>query len=276
MEFQESVLSKFDLKGQVGIVTGGAGLLGRQFCRTLAQAGASVIWADVDFQAAKSFSEEISSHGLSIQPFHVDVTKPDENHAMADFAISMFHRLDILVTSAALDPKFDDMHADQFDPPFVEYPLSLWQRALEINLTGAFLSTQACIPLMLKNKYGVLVLISSIYGIVAPDQRIYPTINGKTRHKPAYYPVTKAGILGLVKYLASYYAGQPIRVNGLSPGGVYNGHSDDFIRNYSSRSMLGRMAEADEMNGALLFLASPASSYMNGANLVVDGGWTSW
>jgi NAD(P)-dependent dehydrogenase (short-subunit alcohol dehydrogenase family) len=170
MEFQESVLSKFDLKGQVAIVTGGAGLLGRQFCKTLAQVGASVICADVDYQAAKSFSEELSLLDLTIQPFHVDVTKPEENHAMVDFSNSMFHRLDILVTSAALDPKFDDEHADQFDPPFVEYPLSLWQRALEINLTGVFLSAQACIPLMLKNQYGVLVLISSIYGMVAPDQ----------------------------------------------------------------------------------------------------------
>jgi NAD(P)-dependent dehydrogenase (short-subunit alcohol dehydrogenase family) len=276
MESEKSVLQKFDLHGQVAVVTGGAGLLGRQFCRTLAQAGAKVICADADIRSAKAFVDEQFQKGLEIYPFQVDVTQVDENRKMAADTVSRFNRLDILVTCAAVDPKVESDHAEQWDHSFEEYPISLWQHALDVNLSGSFLSAQACIPKMLQNQYGVVVMVSSMYGLAAPDQRIYRSDHEKRRFKPAAYPATKAAILGLVKYLASYYAGQPLRVNALSPGGVYNGQSDEFIRNYSSRSMLGRMAHVDEMNGALLFLASPASSYMNGANLVVDGGWTAW
>lgn len=215
-------------------------------------------------------------NGLSANAFKVDVTNPSSNQEMAAYAYSLFNRLDILIICATLDPKFDNEHADQFIHGFVDFPLELWQRALEINITGTYLSTQSCIPYMLKNQYGVLVLISSIYGLVGPDQRIYQQKDSITQSKPPFYPVTKSAILGLVKYLAAFYAGQPIRANALSPGGVYNGQSEEFIRQYSSRSIIGRLAKEDEMNGALLFLASPASDYMTGANLVVDVGWMTW
>ncbi len=276
MPKQSQILSKFDLHGQTAVVTGGAGLLGKQFCRTLAQAGANVICADTNLPAGQALAHDLEEEGLTVKEFQVDVTNSQSNHAMADFAVSTFGKLDILVTCAALDPKFDKEHADQFTPGFVDFPLELWQRALAINLTGTFLSAQACIPPMLKNKYGVLILISSIYGLVGPDQRIYQYKGKTNQSKPPFYSVTKSAVLGLVKYLAAYYAGQPIRVNALTPGGVYNGQTQEFIQNYSSRSILGRMAEEDEMNGALLFLSSSASSYMTGANLVIDGGWTAW
>lgn len=272
----KNILEKFDLSEQVAVVTGGAGLLGSQFCQTLAEAGAWVVCADADLNLAEGLAGRLTSQGMVVLPYQVDVTSQDENKGMADFALSHFNRLDILVTCAAIDPKIDSASPAQFDYRFEDYPLSLWQRTLDVNLTGAFLSAQAAIPAMLKTGSGVVVMISSIYGMVAPDQSIYQSAGKSPRYKPADYPVTKSAILGLVKYLAAYYAGQPIRVNALSPGGVYNGHSDEFIRNYSARSMLGRMAGVEELNGALLFLASPASSYMNGANLVVDGGWTAW
>lgn len=270
------LLEKFDLNEQVAIITGGAGLLGSQFCQTLARAGARVVCADANLHSAETLADRLTAQGLVVWPFQVDVTSPDRNKEMVAFALSHFSRVDILITCAAVDPKFDSISQAQFDYRFEEYPLSLWQKTLDVNLTGAFLSAQAAIPAMMKTGYGVVVMISSIYGMVAPDQRVYPSSAAAPRYKPADYPVTKSAILGLVKYLAAYYAGQPIRVNALTPGGVYNGQSEDFIRNYSARSMLGRMAEAEELNGALLFLASPASSYMNGANLVVDGGWTAW
>jgi NAD(P)-dependent dehydrogenase (short-subunit alcohol dehydrogenase family) len=270
------IFSKFELHGQTAIITGGAGLLGRQFCRTLAQAGANVVCADSDLQSAQTLARELTKEGYSVHAFQVDVTNARSNDELAAFAVSQFGKLDVLVTCAALDPKYDREHADQFSHDFVDFPLDVWQRALEINLTGTFLSAQSCIPHMQKNKYGVLVLISSIYGLVGPDQRIYQSKDGTAQFKPPYYSVTKSAVLGLVKYLAAYYAGQPIRVNALSPGGVYNGQSEEFIRQYSSRSIVGRLADEDEMNGALLFLCSPASSYMTGANLVVDGGWTVW
>ena len=117
-----------------------------------------------------------------------------------------------------------------------------------------------------------MVLVSSIYGMVAPDQRIYQ----KGLFKPPYYSVSKAGILGLTRYVASYYRGKNIRINALSPGGIYNDHDEQFVKEYSARTILNRMSDVSELNGALLFLASDASSYMTGANLVVDGGWTAW
>ena len=129
---------------------------------------------------------------------------------------------------------------------------------------------------MLEQGKGTIINLSSIYGIVAPDQRLYQQPGKEAGYKPAYYPVTKSGVLGLTRYLAAYYAGKNIRVNALSPGGVYHGHDDAFVQSYAARTILGRMAEKDDMNAALLFLASDASAYMTGANLVVDGGWSTW
>jgi 2-deoxy-D-gluconate 3-dehydrogenase len=147
---------------------------------------------------------------------------------------------------------------------------------MDVNLTGTMLCCQSVSRPMLAQGGGVIVNIASIYGMVAPDQRLYERIGQQSQFKPAYYTVTKAGILGLTKYLAAYYAGRNIRVNALTPGGVFNEHENDFVQKYSARAIMGRMAEKDEMNGALLFLVSDASQYMTGANVVVDGGWTTW
>ena len=129
---------------------------------------------------------------------------------------------------------------------------------------------------MLDQESGVIINVSSIYGVTAPDQRMYQRDGEPPQFKPVYYTVTKAGVLGMTKYLSAYYAGKGIRVNALTPGGVFNDHSDEFVQAYSARAVIGRMAEKDEMNGAVLFLASDASRYMTGANLIVDGGWTTW
>jgi len=129
---------------------------------------------------------------------------------------------------------------------------------------------------MLDQNYGVIINICSTYGIVAPDQRLYERPGQPPQYKPIYYPVTKSGVLGLTHYLAAYYAGKNIRVNALTPHGIYNNHDEVFLKNFNSRSVMGRMAQQDEMNGALLFLASEASSYATGSNVIVDGGWTIW
>jgi 2-deoxy-D-gluconate 3-dehydrogenase len=276
------LLELFRLNGRVGVVTGGAGLLGAEFCRTLAEAGASVVVADLDETAASVLANAIARDGGRALALESDVTSPASVQAMVQAALDTFGRLDILVNSAALDPKFDPKSQGARSAespnslPFEDYPLDLWNQALAVNLSGAFLCCQAAARPMLAQGGGVMVNLSSIYGLAAPDQRMYQRPGEPPQYKPAYYPVTKAGILGLTKYLAAYYAGKNIRVNALSPGGVYNGHDEDFVKAYSARAVLGRMAEKDEMNGALLFLVSDASKYMTGANLVVDGGWTTW
>ena len=278
----------FSLTGRVAIVTGGAGLLGQEFCRTLAEAGAAVLVADLDGDAAASLADSLTREGYRAQGCATDVTSADSVKGMVSAALDAFGRLDILVNSAALDPKVKEdpalpnsltpnsLTSNPLSLPFEDYPLSLWQRALDVNLTGAMLCCQAAVRPMLAQGSGVIINIASIYGLTPPDQRLYQRDGQPPRYKPAYYTVTKAGLLGLTKYLAAYYGERGIRVNALTPGGVFNNQDDEFVRKYSARVILGRMAEKDEMNGALLFLASDASRYMTGANLIVDGGWTAW
>lgn len=270
------ILNKFQLEGKVAIVTGGAGLLGKEFCRTLAQAGARVVVADMQEKAARGAADEINGEGLTALAACVDVTSSSSTTALTNLALKEYGRLDILVCSAALDPKFEPQHAGQHCNTFEEFPLETWKEALDVNLTGVFLSCQAAAQHMGERNSGSIILVSSTYGLVGPDQRIYERPGAGRQYKPVYYSVTKAGVLGLTRYLATYYAGTQIRVNALTPGGVFNQHDEQFVINYSARTVLGRMAHRDEMNGALLFLASEASSYMTGANLVVDGGWTAW
>jgi 2-deoxy-D-gluconate 3-dehydrogenase len=272
-----TILDKFALKGQTALVTGGAGLLGKQFTRALGQAGANVVVADTDLKAAKAHAQELMADGIMAMAVEVDVRKPHSVTAMVHKTVDAYQRLNILVNSAAIDPKFDpDNVEDQFSNAFEDYALKSWQRSMDVNLTGAFLASQAAARQMVKQGSGVMINICSIYGLVGPDQRIYPEIRGERQFKPVDYSVTKAGILGLTRYLAAYYRGQHIRVNALTPGGVYHQHEEAFTTHYADKVILGRMAEIDEMNGALLFLASDASQYMTGANLIVDGGYTAW
>jgi 2-deoxy-D-gluconate 3-dehydrogenase len=270
------ILEKFNLSGRVAVVTGGAGLLGSEFCRTLAEAGALVMAADLDGPGAARIAEGLKEMGLKAQAVQVDVTNPASVQTMVEAAVYAGGRLDILVNSAALDPKFDPQHGEAHTNSFEVYSLESWNQALSVNLTGLFLCCQAAVRPMLAQGKGVIINICSTYGLVGPDQRIYIKPGEPVRYKPVYYSVTKAGVLGLTHYLSTYYAGKNIRVNALTPGGVYNDHDEIFLKAYSARTVMGRMAERDEMNGALLFLASDASSYMTGSNLVVDGGWTAW
>ncbi len=266
----------FDLTGRVAIVTGGAGLLGAEFCWTLARAGAAVVIADLDGETAADLASSLSQSGCQALGVAADVTSVDSVREMVHSSLENFDRLDILVNGAALDPKFDPQSQKAHSGAFEDYPLELWQQALDVNLTGMFLASQAAVLPMLDQGGGVIINVSSIYGVTAPDQRLYQVEGESPQYKPVYYTVTKAGVLGMTKYLAAYYAGANIRVNALTPGGVFNEHSDEFVAAYAARAVIGRMAEKDEMNGALLFLASDASGYMTGANLIVDGGWTAW
>ncbi|MBI3739413.1 MAG: SDR family oxidoreductase [Chloroflexi bacterium] len=273
------IQDKFDLKGRAAVVTGGVGLLGAEFCKTLAEAGAAVAVVDLNGDAAKKVADGLTAGGYRAKAIQTDITKPDSVKSMIASILSDFGRLDILVNSAALDPKFDPDAASKGIAPgaFEDYPLADWNAAMNVNLTGMFLVTQACVkPMIEQGKKGSIINICSTYGLNGPDQRIYIKDGKRVAFKPVYYTVTKAGVMGFTKYLAAYYAGTEIRVNALTPGGVFNNHEDYFVKNYSAKTILGRMAKKDEMNGALLFLASDASSYMTGNNVVVDGGWTAW
>ncbi|HET9905592.1 MAG TPA: SDR family oxidoreductase [Anaerolineales bacterium] len=275
MKIQE----KFDLTGRVAVVTGGVGLLGAEFCRTLAESGAAVAVVDLNASASQSVADTLTKSGYQSLAVPTDIISPVSVNSAVEKIIATFGRLDILVNSAALDPKFDPDAIKKGITPgaFEDYPLDQWNAALNVNLTGMFLMTQACAKQMLaQGKNGSIINICSTYGLNGPDQSIYIKDEERVAFKPVYYTVTKAGVLGFTKYLAAYYAGTEIRVNALTPGGVFNNHEDYFVKNYSAKTILGRMAKKDEMNGALLFLASDASSYMTGNNLVVDGGWTAW
>ena len=266
----------FNLTGRVAIVTGGVGLLGRQFCKTLAEAGARVVVADLAQESAISLAESLVESGYHATGVGVDVTDKDSVQKMVGSTTQKFSRLDILVNCAALDPKFDPEHEEQHVNNFEDYPLEAWNEALNINLTGLFLSCQGAGRAMKEQGSGSIINLCSTYGLVGPDQRIYERKGAPPRYKPVYYTVTKAGVLGLTRYLATYYAGTNIRANALTPGGIFDNHDETFLKAYAARTVMGRMAHPHEMNGGLLFLASDASSYMTGANLIVDGGWTAW
>jgi len=274
-----NIQQKFDLTGRVAVVTGGVGLLGAEFCKTLAEAGASVAVVDLNASASQGMAEALTKNGYNALAVPTDITQPDSVNLMVKKVLAEFGRLDILVNSAALDPKFDPDAAKKGIAPgaFEDYPLEQWNAAMNVNLTGMFLVTQACVkPMLAQGKKGSVINICSTYGLNGPDQRIYIKDGQRVAFKPVYYTVTKAGVMGFTKYLAAYYAGTEIRVNALTPGGVFNNHEEYFVKNYSAKTIMGRMANKDEMNGALLFLASDASSYMTGNNVVVDGGWTAW
>lgn len=274
-----TIMDKFNLAGKVAVVTGGAGLLGKEFCRTLAEAEASVVVVDLNADASAKMAADLTAARYRVRAVPTDITNPESVNALVESTLKAFGRLDILVNSAAMDPKFDSNALAKGLTPgrFEDYPLDQWNAAMNVNLTGMFLVTQACVkPMLEQGKKGSIINICSTYGLNGPDQRIYIKEGKRLAFKPVYYTVTKAGVMGFTKYLAAYYMGTEIRVNALTPGGVYNNHDETFVANYSAKTILGRMARKDEMNGALLFLASEASSYMTGGNVVVDGGWTAW
>jgi NAD(P)-dependent dehydrogenase (short-subunit alcohol dehydrogenase family) len=266
----------FDLTGRVAVVTGGAGFLGQQFSEALIEAGASVIVADINQKEADEFAADLQEKGGKAKGISLDVTDKTSVQELMEKTISLYGRLDILVNSAALDPKFEGSSKDKHTTSFEDFPIGSWKEALDVNLTGMFLTCQAAAKIMKDSNKGSIINISSTYGISGPDQRLYESLGEPRLYKPVYYTVSKAGVLGLTKYIATYYEGTEIRCNSLSPGGVERGHDQAFKDAYSSRTVMGRMAYPYEMKGAVVFLASEASSYMTGTNLVVDGGWTAW
>ena len=268
---------RFDLSGRTAIVTGGGGILGQGFCEVLAAHGANIAVFDVNEAAA---ARTVAAIGISTPAAKAiavacDVSSAASVAAAVGRVVAEFGGIDILHNNAA--SKTADLA--EFFTPFEDYKIETWREIMGVNIDGMFLMAQAAGKQMLaQGRGGSIIQTASVYGVVAPDQRIYEGSQYLNRaiNTPAVYSASKAAVIGLTRYLAAYWGAQGIRVNTLTPGGVESGQNEVFSRKYSARVPLARMARADEMQSALLFLASDASSYMTGQNLVIDGGLTCW
>jgi NAD(P)-dependent dehydrogenase (short-subunit alcohol dehydrogenase family) len=285
-------MADFSLAGKVAVVTGAAGLLGRRHCRALAAAGARVVATDLDPAACEAVVRELApvvalpvaaaapaARAAPAVPmaWAADITRPESVQALRDAVLERCGAIDVLVNNAALNEKVESPLAAGEVLRFENFPLALWEDSLRVNVTGTFLCCQLLGGEMARRGAGSIVNIASTYAVVAPDQALYRQPDGtQTFFKSAAYPTTKGAVLALTRFLAAYWGRSGVRVNALSPGGVENGQDPGFVARYAARTPLGRMADPGDYEGALIFLASAASRYMTGANLIVDGGWTAW
>lgn len=255
------------MSDRVALITGGTGLLGRLFASTLAGYGADIVLIDLDQKVCDSCSTEITKEtGRRAIGIRADVADTEDVKRAVHSTNETFGRIDILVNNAAAQP--EGMFSSVED-----FPIDVWNRVMAVNLTGQFLMSRTVAPAMVRRKKGSIVNISSVYGVVAPDQRVY---EGSGFNSPPVYSASKAGVLGLTRYLAAYWGATGIRVNSITPGGVFQDHQDPFFSKYTSRVPMGRMAAERDLAGAMLYLASDAASYVTGHNLIVDGGLTIW
>ena len=243
--------------------------MGSEYADGFCQAGGNVVLADKNFEKCKKLAAKLEKkYGVKPLPIKLDVTNPNSIKKMVAHITKKFSKIDVLVNNA-IYPEIGKIKKTKFE----DFPLDIWKKGIDVNLTGMFLCSQQIGEIMKKQKNGVIINISSIYGIKGPDQRIY----GKTKIiKSALYATTKGAVINFTKYLASYWNRTGIRVNTLSLGGVEENQDRNFKKKYSDKTMIGRMEKKDEYVGALLFLSSDASSYMTGSNLVIDGGWSAW
>ncbi|MBX7044976.1 MAG: SDR family oxidoreductase [Ignavibacteria bacterium] len=264
----------FSLKNKTAIVTGALGLIGKNHCFALAEAGANVIACDLNEGGCEEFAKNLPGDSVGVG---VDIIDSDSLKNLRDIVLNKFGKIDVLVNNAAINDMFENPLAALEQSMFENYPLAMWKKSLEVNVTGMFLCSQIIGTEMAKKNYGSIINVASTYGMVAPDQSLYQNEKGEqTFYKSPAYPATKGAVISFTKFLAAYWGNKGVRVNTLTPGGVENSQNEFFIKNYSKRTPLGRMAAPTDYKGAVVFLASDASSYMTGANLVVDGGWTAW
>ena len=269
------IFKLFDLTGRNIIVTGSSGILGSQYADTLSQAGANVILVDINGKNNNLEKTLRKKYKTNAKFYCADISIEKNVLSLKKNILTDFKKIDGLINNAAYTNIDAIKNSDDITAPFEKFSFELWKKILDVDLSGVFNCCKVFGSQMVKQRKGTIVNIASIYGIVGNDQRIYG--NSKI-NSPVSYAAAKGGIITLTRYLAAYWYGKNIRVNTLTPGGVIDKsyQSKEFIKKYSEKTILGRMARSDEYNGALLFLMSDASSYMTGANLVIDGGWTAW
>lgn len=261
----------FDLSEKTIVLTGGTGLLGTEYTNALLEAGARVIIADLEKSNPKGKADLLNNNYQNkIFGFNCDVSKEQEVVELFNYVERKFGRLDVVINNAAATGEHL-MREGQVFTSFEDSDLSVWEKTLKVNLTGVYLVARESGKLMIKYSSGSLINVSSTYGVVGPDHRIYEDMKFNSL---ASYAAAKAGVHGLTRWLATYWGSKGIRVNTLVPGGVENNHDPEFIKRYSNRTPLGRMANPKDLLGMILYLASDASSYSTGQQFFVDGGWT--
>lgn len=274
-----SVKEQFDLTDKVAIITGGAGLLGEKHAEAIAEMDGIPILLDIDEDMGVEKSERISHEfQVTCEFIRCDITDESQILNVRDILLSQFGHIDILINNAAIDPKVEGNTGRNLSR-LENFPVEQWNLELAVGLTGAMLCSKVFGTEMVKSGKGVILNISSDLGIIAPDQRLYKKENlldDEQSVKPVTYTIIKHGLIGLTKYLATYWLDKNVRVNSISPGGVYTDQPDEFVKKLTKLIPLGRMANLSEYKAAIVFICSDASSYMNGTNLVIDGGRSCW
>ncbi len=251
----------FRLDGKIALVTGGAGIYGIHITRALAEVGGHVVVASRNLEQCEKVASDMQAEGLKVSAAHLDLGSSDSITKVCEDMVSEFGKIDILFNNAVARAGGNPSTVTE----------EQWVTAMHINSTGFFMASKIFGEQMIKQKSGVMVNISSIYGVVGPNFYIY---EGTDITSPANYAFDKGGMINFTRYAASYYGKFGVRVNCISPGGFQTDQPEIFIENYSKQVPLGRMATDDDIKGAAVFLASDASSYITGQNLLVDGGWT--
>ena len=263
-----SLKSLFELKYRVALITGGAGHIGRAICETLAEQGASVVV--LDRNGADIVADDIRNrYGINSIGMNVDLADEDSVRKVPEQIVHKFGRFDILVNNAAFVGSSD---LQGWAVPFQDQKAETWRKAMEVNLTSAFVLCQAAATFLAQGSRGSIINISSVYGVLGPDWRLYENTE---MGNPAAYAVSKGGMVQLSRWLATTLA-PSVRVNTISPGGVFRDQPDSFREKYESRTPMGRMATEEDFKGIVAFLASDASAYVTGQNILVDGGWSAW
>jgi len=263
-------LNLFDITGRIAIVTGGAGLLAAEHAIALGSQGAAVILADFNEEKCNAAVHDLQQQGVNAIAKYCNVTEKQSWQQLAEEVVAQYGSIDILINNAGFT---NQSKSANFDAGFEDFPLEDWNAIINVNLTGTFLGCQVAGKQMLKQGKGAIVNMASLYGVVSPNHNIYP---GTGISQPVAYSVSKHGVVGLTKYIATLWASKGVRVNAITPGGIFNGHKGLFLERFQQLNPIGRMSDKTELRGAVAYLASDASSHVVGHNLIVDGGWTAW